>query len=72
MRALEFQSTIENNHIIIPKNFLSEFEPNSQKDIRVIVLLDDSDVYDSLSFKKATQDSFFKGYSDSDSIYDNE
>lgn len=70
MRALEFQSTIENDHILIPTNFLSVLKPSNHKNIRVIVFVDDSDFYDTLNYKQVTNDSFLRGYSDSDSIYD--
>jgi len=71
MRALEFKTRIRNNQIQIPAGVQSEFRTNKDKDIRVIVLLDDSDVYDDLDFRDTTSVQFLKGYSDSDSIYDN-
>ena len=40
-------------------------------DKRVIVLIDDSDNIDDLTFQEATSAQFLKGYDDSDSIYDN-
>lgn len=71
MRALEFHSTIENNHILIPSKFRSELKPSNHKDIRVIVFVDDLvDSNDAKSFKQAANDTFLKGYSDADSIYD--
>jgi hypothetical protein len=70
MRALEFKSKIKNNQILIPTKIQSELKTND-KDVRVIVLYDDSDVYDDLIFQQTTQSQFLKGYADSDSIYDN-
>lgn len=66
MRALEFKSKIEDNHILIPNKLRSELKSN--QNIRVIVFIDDSEIYDTVSFKKSTSEEFLKGYSDS--IYD--
>jgi hypothetical protein len=71
MKALEFKTKIKNNQIQIPIKIQSELKINRDKDIRVIVLLDDSDVYDDFTFQKTTSEQFLKGYTDSDSIYDN-
>ncbi len=72
MRALEFKSKIKNNQILIPTKIQSELKTKQDKDVRVIVLIDDSDIYDDLIFQQTTQSQFLKGYSDSDSIYDND
>jgi hypothetical protein len=71
MRALEFKTKIKNNQILIPTKIQSELNTNDDKDVRVIVLVDDSDIYDDLIVQKTTQSQFLKGYADSDSIYDN-
>ena len=71
MRALEFKSKIKNNQILIPAKIQSELITDDNKNVRVIVLVDDSDVYDDLIFQQTTQSQFLKGYADSDSIYDN-
>lgn len=71
MRALEFKSRIKNNQIQIPTGIQSEFKINLDKDIRVIVLIDDSDLYDDLVFQQTTKSQFLQGYANSDSIYDN-
>lgn len=71
MRALEFKSKIKNNRILIPAKIQSELNANQDKDVRVIVLVDDAEVYDDLIFRKTAQGQFLKGYADSDSIYDN-
>ena len=71
MKALEFKSKIKNNQILIPTRIQAEFKSKQDKNVRVIVLIEDFDTYDDLIFKQATQNQFLKGYSDSDSIYDN-
>jgi hypothetical protein len=71
MRALEFKSKIKNNQILIPSRIQSELKTKQDKNVRVIVLIDDSDTYDDLIFQQATQSQFLMGYSASDSIYDN-
>jgi hypothetical protein len=71
MRALEFKSRIKNNRILIPTKLQTELKVNQDKDVRVIVLVDDSDIYDDFIFQEATQSEFLKGYADTDSIYDN-
>lgn len=71
MRALEFKSKIKNNQIQIPIKIQSELKINQDKVIRVIVFIDDSEIYDNLVFQESTSTLFLKGYADSDSIYDN-
>ncbi len=71
MKALEFKSKIKNNRILIPAKIQSELKNKVDKDVRVIVLVDDSDIYDDLIFQQTTQNQFLKGYTESDSIYDN-
>jgi hypothetical protein len=70
MRALEFKSKIKNNRILIPTKIQTELNVKQDKDVRVIVLVDDSDIYDDLIFQEATQSQFLKGYADTDSIYE--
>ena len=71
MRALEFTSKIKNNRIFIPDKIQSELKIKQDKDVRIIVLIDDSDMDDDRVFKDAAQNHFFQGYADSDAIYDN-
>lgn len=71
MKALEFKSKIKNNQISIPAKLQAELNTKRDKDVRVILLVDDSDIYDDLMFRQTTQSQFLKGYADSDSIYDN-
>lgn len=71
MRALEFKSKIKNNQILIPLKIQSELKNKQDKDVRVIVLIDDLEIYDDIIFQQTTQSQFLKGYADSDSVYDN-
>ncbi len=71
MRALEFKSKIKNNQILIPLKIQSELKNKQDKDIRVIVLIDDMETYDDAVFQESAQSQFLKGYADSDSVYDN-
>lgn len=71
MRALEFKSKIKNNQILIPARIQSELKGKQDKNVKVIVLIDDTDIYDDFAFRQTSQSHFLKGYSDSDSIYDN-
>ena len=71
MRAIEFKSKIKNNQISIPIKLQSELKSKQDKDVRVIVLIDDKDTADDLIYQQAAQSQFLKGYADSDSIYDN-
>lgn len=70
MKAIEFKTKIKNNQIQIPTMIQNQLKANLDKDIRVIVLIDDSEVYDDLIFQRSAKDQFLKGYADSDSIYD--
>lgn len=71
MRALEFKSKIKNNQILIPTKIQSELKTKDEKEVRVIVLMDDSDIFDDLIFQKTTKNQFLKGYAASDAVYDN-
>jgi hypothetical protein len=70
MRAIEFQSKIHNNAIVIPHTTMAELQYEENKNIRVVVFVDDSDVYDNKAFRNITKSEFLKGYDESDSIYD--
>lgn len=71
MKALEFKTKIKNNRIVIPLRIQSELKTNQDRDVRVIVLIDDNEKSDDLIVQKATVSQFLKGYSEDDSIYDN-
>ena len=65
------KSKIKNNRIQIPTGIQPDLKANQDKDVRVIILLDDSEVYDDIIFQQTGKSQFLKGYADSDSIYDN-
>lgn len=70
MRAIEFKSKIKNNQISIPTKVQSKLKSKQDKNVRVIVLIEDSEVQDEFLIKQTTQSQFLKGYADTDSIYD--
>ncbi len=72
MRAFEFKTKIKNHQIQIPAKVQSELKSNQDKDIRVIVLIDDSEIDDTDIFHDSASSYFLKGYTASDSIYDND
>jgi len=67
MQALEFDTIIENDKILIPKEIKGL---NNQTHIRVIVLLEDEAMQEEQDFKRLTAEQFLKGYAESDAIYD--
>ena len=71
MRTIEFKSKINNNQILIPAKIQSAFKSHKNNDVRVIVLFDDSEKSEDVIFRQTAQNSFLKGYFESDSIYDN-
>jgi hypothetical protein len=71
MKALEFKTKIKNNRIQIPLRIQSELRTNQDRDVRVIVLIDDSEKDDDLIVKHVAAAHFLQGYAESDSIYDN-
>ena len=70
MRAIEFKSKIRENRILIPRRIQSELTVGHEKNVRVVVFVEDSDVYDEKSYRQMAKTQFLKGYADSDSIYD--
>ena len=70
MRAIEFTSKIQENKILIPRRMLSKLIAEHDKDVRVVVFLEDSEIYDEKIYRQMTKNQFLKGYADSDSIYD--
>jgi len=72
MRAVEFKSRIKDNQIQIPQNIHSELNIDKEREVKVILLIDESKFDDEALFLHTTQDQFFKGYADTDSIYDQE
>jgi hypothetical protein len=69
MQAVEFKSKIRDNRILIPRKIqLGYIIPD--KNVRVVVFFDDSEVYDKKAYSQMTKSQFLKGYADTDSIYD--
>ena len=70
MRAVEFKAIIQENKILIPRRIQSELIAEGAKRVRVVVFVEDSEVYDEKAYRQMTKSQFLKGYADSDSIYD--
>ena len=70
MKALEFKSLLKNKSIKIPDNLGSKLPEN--KNVRVIVLYEEQENQEENDFKLLAEKEFLSGYSESDSIYDNE
>ena len=70
MKAIEFKSKIQENRILIPRKIQQELVIERDKNVRVVVFMDDSDVYDAATFRQMAKVQFLNGYADSDSIYD--
>ena len=70
MKALEFKTKIKNNRIQIPLRIQSELKTNQDRDVRVIVLIDDPEKSDDLLVKQAAAAHFLQGFAETDSIYD--
>ena len=70
MRAIEFMSKIQENRILIPRKLQSEMFARADKGVRVIVFLEDPEVYEEKAYRQLTKKQFLKGYADSDAIYD--
>jgi hypothetical protein len=70
MKAVEFKSRINRNRILIPAKIQSQLRNSEDKDVRVIVFIDDSEINDESLFPQVVNEQFLSGYADSDSIYD--
>jgi len=70
MKAIEFTTRLSKNSIRIPENFKLEMETNRGKKARVILLFSDSEHLSESDLKNYVAEEFFKGYADSDEIYD--
>ncbi|HEY5462567.1 MAG TPA: hypothetical protein VIJ95_04865 [Hanamia sp.] len=75
MKALEFVTKIKDNQILVPDVIQSALEINKDKEIRVIVLIEEGDAgnfhRNDPFIQETIQEQFLKGYAESDSIYDN-
>jgi hypothetical protein len=70
MRAVEFKSKIRENKILIPRRMQSELIAGVDRTVRVVVFVEDTEVYDAKAYRQMTKNQFLNGYADSDSIYD--
>jgi hypothetical protein len=70
MKAIEFTSKIRENRILIPRRMQSELIARNDKSVRVVIFLEDTEVYEEKAFRQMTKSQFLNGYADSDSIYD--
>ncbi|OQX75457.1 MAG: hypothetical protein B6D64_11600 [Bacteroidetes bacterium 4484_276] len=70
MKAVEFTTQIFNNLIQVPGEFETEIKSVRDKDVRVILLIDEPGTYEENKIKSFVQEQFFQGYSESDAIYD--
>jgi len=70
MRTIEFTSKIRENSILIPRRMQAELLANNNKNVRVLLFLEDAEVYDEKMYRQMTKSQFLKGYADTDSIYD--
>lgn len=69
MKAVEFSTRIKNHQILIPSEMQAWLK--TDKDVRVIVLIDEPCDYKDITFQQTAQEQFLKGYSASDEVYDN-
>ena len=70
MRAIEFKSKIRENSILIPRRMQSELTAGHDKSVRVVVFMEDTDVYDEKAYRQMTKSQSLKGYAATDAIYD--
>jgi hypothetical protein len=70
MRAIEFKSKIRGNTILVPRKMQSELLVEGDKNVRVVVFLEDTEVYEDKAYRQMTKSQFLKGYADSDAVYD--
>ena len=70
MRAIEFKSKISDNRILIPRRVRKELVSEQDKNVRVVVFVKDSDVYDEITYRQMTKEKFLQGYAESDAVYD--
>jgi len=69
MKAIEFKSRLKNKSIRVPDNLRDKL--SDDKKVRVIVLYEEENE-DEKDFQYLAQEQFLEGYSNSDSVYDDE
>lgn len=72
MEALEFKSKIQKGKVQIPKHIKNQLSYNENKNVRVILLIEDEELVEDKAFQNLASEKFFEGYAKSDEIYDNE
>jgi hypothetical protein len=70
MKAVEFETELSDNTILIPESFQLELSLSKDKHVRVIVLIDEFEKNEETEFTILSRDQFLKGYDKSDSVYD--
>lgn len=70
MKAVEFKTRIHKNRILIPEQAQLKLKASEDKNVRVIILIDEPEVCDEFVFQNMANEQFLNGYADSDSIYD--
>jgi hypothetical protein len=70
MKAIEFTTILEAFKIQFPELVLKDVQASIGKNARVILLIDEPELYEEKSFQNLAEEQFLKGYSDSDAIYD--
>lgn len=56
MKAIEFRTRLSNNQIVIPPKIQSQLKDSSNKEIRVMILIEDPDIYEEQIFNKADRE----------------
>ncbi len=70
MKAVEFKTKLKNNRIEIPKKLHKQVTTSKNKDVRVILLMDEPSQNGKDDFSTLTREQFLDGYAKSDSVYD--
>jgi hypothetical protein len=70
MKAVEFKTKIFENKILIPRRRQQELISEVGKKVRVVVFVEDDEVYDQKLYHNLARSQFLKGYADTDAIYD--
>ena len=71
MKAVEFKTKIKNNRIEIPKKLHKQVISSKNRDVRVIVLMEDINQKAKDNFSSFASEQFLRGYAKTDSVYDN-
>ena len=55
MRAIEFKTKIRDNKILIPRKLRQELIAEKDRNVRIVVFVKDSDVYDEKAYRQMTK-----------------